>query len=146
MNPIKVDFQITGNVTDFETVKTHKTTLQSAPLQVNVRSDKPKVANVTLSSDEAFPMKLEKVTEIPGGKPGDYEGLKNKPKINGVTLVGNLSTEDLKIESVTDHRKLTNRDASDQHPIKAITDLEPELAARPSAVLTNMDIQRILNS
>ena len=45
-----------------------------------------------------------------------------------------------------DHRKLTHRDAADQHPISAITDLEAELNVRPSSALTNQDIQNILNT
>lgn len=34
-----------------------------------------------------------------GGEP-DYEGLSNKPQINGVTLEGDLTTEDLNIDSI----------------------------------------------
>ena len=30
-----------------------------------------------------------------GKEPGDYNGLENKPKINGVELVGDLSFQDL---------------------------------------------------
>ena len=45
-----------------------------------------------------------------------------------------------------DHTVLRNRDKNDQHPMKAITYLEEELAARPGSVLTNTDIQNILNS
>lgn len=44
-----------------------------------------------------------------------------------------------------DHRNLTFREAPEQHPIGAIKNLDPELAARPSAALTNTDIQNILN-
>lgn len=47
--------------------------------------------------------------------------------------------------AVSDHRMLLFRDAEDQHPIPAITNLVPELAARPSAAMTNTDIQNILN-
>lgn len=32
---------------------------------------------------------------IGGGEPGDYDGLTNKPTINGVTLQGNLTWQDL---------------------------------------------------
>lgn len=46
----------------------------------------------------------------------------------------------------SDHRELTNRDAENQHPIGAITSLSPELGARPSAALSNQDIQIILNA
>lgn len=50
--------------------------------------------------------------------------------------------------SVSDHNKLTNRDADNQHPIKAITGLRTELndKMKSSDVLTNMEIQAILNS
>ncbi len=44
----------------------------------------------------------------------------------------------------TDHKILTGRDADDQHPIKAITNLEAELDFRPGSALTNEDIQAIL--
>lgn len=43
-----------------------------------------------------------------------------------------------------DHRKLTYRDAADQHPIMAITNLAPELETRPSTAMSNQDIQNIL--
>lgn len=33
--------------------------------------------------------------EHDGKEPGDYNGLSNKPKINGVELVGDLSFEDI---------------------------------------------------
>lgn len=50
------------------------------------------------------------------------------------------------VEVVTsDHRKLTHRDAEGQHPISSIINLDPELQARPSAALTNTDIQNILS-
>lgn len=57
------------------------------------------------------------------------------------------TTMDQVVEVVTsDHRQLNYRDADDQHPISAITDLSPELGVRPSTSLSNMDIQNILNS
>ena len=41
---------------------------------------------------------LSLVTPIPGDKePGDYEGLINKPRINGVVLFGNMEWEDFGI-------------------------------------------------
>lgn len=47
---------------------------------------------------------LTLTTPVPeGGKePGDYEGLINKPTINGVELSGDLTLEDLGIPSVDD--------------------------------------------
>lgn len=78
---------------------------------------------------------------------GDYPDLTNKPSINGVTLIGDMTSEDLHIQSGTfDHDELVNRDLPDQHPIEAVTALEGELEMRPSQALTNMDIYAILNS
>lgn len=55
------------------------------------------------------------------------------------------TTMDQVVEVTTsDHRKLTHRDAAEQHPIGAITALEPELGVRPSSALTNSEIQDIL--
>ena len=36
-----------------------------------------------------------------GGGTSDYESLSNKPQINGVTLVGNLSSADLNLPDIT---------------------------------------------
>lgn len=38
--------------------------------------------------------------EKEGKEPGDYEGLSNKPSINGVELVGALSLEDIGLGNV----------------------------------------------
>lgn len=46
----------------------------------------------------------------------------------------------------SDHTKLINRDVPDQHPILAITNLTPELGARPSTALSNQDILNILTT
>lgn len=43
-----------------------------------------------------------------------------------------------------DHRKLTFRDAPDQHPIGAITRLQAELDVRSSERITNAEIDEIL--
>lgn len=51
------------------------------------------------------------------------------------------------VEVVTsDHRDLTHRDAADQHPIEAITNLETELGNRIVAgnTLTNEEIEQII--
>lgn len=45
-----------------------------------------------------------------------------------------------------DHRKLTFRDAPDQHPIGAITRLQSELDVRSSEAMTNLDIATILQA
>lgn len=112
---------------------------------VDVKMDVANDAGFTtdLSNDENMNVELGEVFHIQALE-GDYNSLENKPKINGVTVVGNKSLKDYGLDTITDHNLLTNRDASDQHPIEAITDLNLELAARPSAVLSNMDIQRIL--
>lgn len=46
----------------------------------------------------------------------------------------------------TDHRALTNRDADDQHPIKAITGLAEKLNTIPPAAerITNTEIEEML--
>lgn len=46
----------------------------------------------------------------------------------------------------TDHRALTNRDADDQHPIKAITGLTEKLNTIPPAAerITNTEIEEML--
>ena len=55
--------------------------------------------------------------------------------------------EDLTVidNSIKDHPDLNKRDLPDQHPIKAVTSLSEELAARPSAFLTNFDIFQIIS-
>lgn len=46
----------------------------------------------------------------------------------------------------SDHRALTNRDADDQHPIKAITGLSDKLNTIPPAAerITNTEIEELL--
>ena len=119
--------------------------ISSRPIKARMEVTNSSEFNADFSQNETMDVDMGEVFEVQS-LDGDYNSLENKPKINGVTLVGDKTTEDLGIQGVTDHRELTHRDALDQHPIEAITDLEPELAVRPSRVLTNMDIQRILNS
>lgn len=45
---------------------------------------------------------------------------------------------------MTDHRRLNFRDAPDQHPIAAITQLQSELDVRSSERITNAEIDEIL--
>lgn len=47
-----------------------------------------------------------------------------------------------------DHSKLTNRDADDQHPIKAITGLATKLDSKVEEIpaMSNLDIERIISS
>lgn len=46
----------------------------------------------------------------------------------------------------SDHSVLTHRDDPDQHPIKAITNLQGELDVRTDVAITNFEIDAILNS
>lgn len=48
-------------------------------------------------------------------------------------------------EGTTDHRQLTNRDAPDQHPIYAITDLEEQIRKIPE-IMTADEMRDILKS
>ena len=47
-------------------------------------------------------------------------------------------------EAVTDHEQLLNRDAADQHPISAITNLETELNSVASRPMTSEEILQIM--
>lgn len=51
------------------------------------------------------------INDLEGGGSGtsNYNDLNNKPSINGVTLIGNKTTEDLGIEGVTDYDELDNK-------------------------------------
>lgn len=62
-------------------------------------------------------------------------------------------TFDIEMDSVVevateDHTKLKNRDAENQHPIKAITNLEETLGGKMDTIgfLSNLEIQAILES
>lgn len=46
----------------------------------------------------------------------------------------------------SDHRYLTNRDATQQHPISAITNLTNNLAVRPSVPIDNSEIDKLFNT
>lgn len=56
-------------------------------------------------------------------------------EISNTVVVGN-----------SDHAALINRDADDQHPIKAITKLKETLEERPSEALSNQDIENLLKA
>ena len=47
--------------------------------------------------------------------------------------------------STGDHRMLSKRDAPDQHPIAAISNLDRELSVRSSEAMTNTDIMAIIS-
>ncbi|MBO5831561.1 MAG: hypothetical protein J6R01_08150 [Alistipes sp.] len=74
----------------------------------------------------------------------NYNMLENKPKINGVTLVGDVSSDELGLtggdgSGVSDHADLTGRDKADQHPVSAITGLEKRLLRPGINLLHNAD-------
>lgn len=60
------------------------------------------------------------------------------------TLGGKMNVP--KTFGTTDHRQLSGRDAPDQHPVEAIIGLRVELDEKISGFLTNMEIQKILDS
>lgn len=66
----------------------------------------------------------------------DYEVLKNKPSINGVTLIGDKTTEDLGIQTGGEWGRITGT-LSDQ------TDLHEELLTIPIAA-TVQEVEQIL--
>ena len=68
--------------------------------------------------------------------------------VETVQPLGETFAEVVMIPAESDHAKLKNRDAADQHPIGAITDLRKELDSKQNvaAVLTNADIENILRS
>lgn len=59
---------------------------------------------------------------------------------------GDFNTDFGETTTVTtsDHRELTHRDATMQHPIASITDLTDELEVRPDEYMSNMEIYEIL--
>lgn len=61
---------------------------------------------------------------------------------------GAVLDEVMQVPSESDHAKLTNRDAPDQHPIEAITRLQTELDSKLAGggFLSNLEIQKILDS
>ncbi|MBO5969531.1 MAG: hypothetical protein J6S14_13640 [Clostridia bacterium] len=74
----------------------------------------------------------------------NYNMLENKPKINGVTLAGDVSSDELGLtggdgSGVSDHADLTGRDKADQHPVSAITGLEKRLLRPGINLLHNAD-------
>ena len=54
--------------------------------------------NSTVKGNTFTLMLTTPIPEGDGKEPGDYEGLRNKPRINGVELVGDLSLVDLGID------------------------------------------------
>lgn len=58
---------------------------------------------------------------------------------------GDDSSSDEPVEGTTDHRLLTNRDATDQHPMRSITGLEKEVEKIPE-VMSAEEMRNILLS
>ena len=59
---------------------------------------------------------LTLVTPVGSGKePGDYEGLTNKPRINGVELIGDVSLQDIGIPDLSNvpTQPLSNNELED---------------------------------
>lgn len=54
-----------------------------------------------IGSDMAINARLEQTKTIIQGGTYNYEELNKKPQINGVTLIGNKSTEDIGIEEIS---------------------------------------------
>lgn len=87
------------------------------PLWVSMRASILDNAGVTPESQGTVPKLLEDATkaledaEAAIENAGDYENLENKPSINGVTLVGDKSSEDLHIEGggTADYNELENK-------------------------------------
>lgn len=78
---------------------------------------------------------------------------------NNSVFTAEFSTSDKTFESkmvevqevvTSDHRKLVNRDAENQHPISAITNLEAELdgkiTSKEHQPMSNMEIENLINS
>lgn len=70
-------------------------------------------------SGNMFTLTLATPVATGGKEPGDYDGLENKPSINGVVLSGNLTLEDLGI---------------------------PDLSNVPTEPLSNEDLDEILDT
>ena len=64
--------------------------------------------------------------EKEGKEPGNYEGLINKPRINGVELIGDMTWEDLGIPD--------------------LNDLPQNVSGIPSEALSDNDLDEIINS
>lgn len=79
--------------------------------------------------------------KLRGRLSNESQSLRGRVSNQTEQLIGRISTRG---GVITDHRLLEYRDASDQHPIESITNLEPELNWRPSTALSNSDIQSIL--
>lgn len=83
-----------------------------------------RMIRVNIKPDTKIPVKLVTLPNTIVLPDVDYGNLKHIPKINGVEVKGNKTSDDFGIGIVTDHDKLTGRDKPDQHPISAITELE----------------------
>ena len=70
-----------------------------------------------------------------------YDGIIGKPEINGVVLIGDKTTSDLKIS----HEDILNNDALDLHPISAITGLQDQLDTKDTVTSVNEKLTNLSN-
>lgn len=70
-----------------------------------------------------------------------YDSIIGKPQINSITLVGNLSTSDLKIS----HEDILDNGAFNLHPISAITGLQNELNSKDTVESVNTKLSNLSN-
>ena len=76
-------------------------------IEVNVPEEANYIIFNFTNTDELAP-KVEAITETIEGGTTDYEELDNKPQINGVTLIGNKTFEDLGLVTAKSYEELTN--------------------------------------
>ena len=56
----------------------------------------------SVRSGNTFTLTLATPVAQCGKEPGDYEGLINKPRINGIELIGNMTWEDFGLPNLED--------------------------------------------
>lgn len=70
-----------------------------------------------------------------------YNSIIGKPEINGIVLVGDKTTSELKIS----HEDILNNDTSNLHPISAITGLQGQLDSKDSVDSVNTKLANLSN-
>ena len=104
---------------------------------IRVTLSEEKAINVIFAKDEdSFNAGFEAENEVTA----DVALLKYSQNFKaGFTPTTEVTTDD--------HSKLKNRDQSDQHPIRAVTDLERQLNNRPTFAdaITNTEIEEMLS-
>ena len=93
------------------------------------------------STDQTLPVWQQLQNQI-----GNLDDLKTYAKDNLVAAINEARQSGGGSGGTTDHRDLINRDADDQHPIKAITGLQDKLNTIPPAAerITNSEIEEML--